>query len=155
MTVNSAAKVTSVEHMENIGFSLVFTNGCFDILHAGHVEFLEAAASHGTSLCVAINSDESVRVLKGDGRPINRLEDRMRVVAALGCVDYVIPFSTPTVAGLLRKICPRLWVKGGDYTLQSLNAIEVKAAKEAGTEIKILPLKTGYSTTLTLQKALG
>lgn len=155
MTVTSAGKITVVESMSSIGFSLVFTNGCFDILHAGHVEFLEAAASLGTSLCVAINSDESVRVLKGDHRPVNRLEDRMRVVAALGCVDYVIPFATPTVAGLLRKICPRLWVKGGDYTLKSLNAVEVRAAKEAGTEIKILSLKTGYSTTLTLQKLAG
>jgi D-beta-D-heptose 7-phosphate kinase/D-beta-D-heptose 1-phosphate adenosyltransferase len=152
MMIHTLGKITVVERLEDFGFSLVFTNGCFDILHAGHVEYLEAAASLGTSLCVAVNSDESVRVLKGPERPVNPLQDRMRVLAALACVDYVFPFEASNVAGLLRRIKPRCWVKGGDYTLETLNKAEVEAARESDTIIKLLPLKPGYSTTQTLAK---
>jgi len=132
---------------------VVLTNGCFDILHVGHVDLLERARKLGDFLVVAVNSDFSVRKLKGPTRPLNTENDRARVVAALAAVDAVVIFNQPRVTTLLAIIQPAVWVKGGDYTIDSLNQDEVKMAQAHGTEIVILPLLPGKSTTSLIQKA--
>src|SRR6201984_2992846 len=122
------------------GKTIVFTNGCFDILHAGHVRYLAAAKQLGDILVVGLNGDASVRELKGDGRPLNSQEDRAEVMAALEAVDYVIIFDEKRVDRLLRQVRPQVYAKGGDYTEGSLDAGEVEALKEIGATIRILPL---------------
>jgi rfaE bifunctional protein nucleotidyltransferase chain/domain len=129
------------------GRRLVFTNGCFDLLHVGHVRYLQAARELGDALAVALNGDVSVRALKGPDRPINREADRVEVVAALACVDYVTIFHTPRVTEILREVRPQIYAKGGDYTVESLHPEEAAALREAGSEIRILPLVPGKSTT--------
>ena len=134
------------------GRRLVFTNGCFDLLHVGHVRYLQAARALGDALVVAVNGDASVRALKGPSRPIHPEEDRAEVLAALGCVDFVVLFDTERVTELVRAIRPHLYAKGGDYTVASLNAEERAALGEVGAEIRILPLVPGKSTTGTLAR---
>ncbi|MBI2828746.1 MAG: adenylyltransferase/cytidyltransferase family protein [Acidobacteria bacterium] len=102
------------------GLSVAFANGCFDLLHVGHIRYLESAAAEGDRLIVAINDDESVRSLKGDGRPILAAADRAELVAALRCVDYVVIFSEPTVGPLLQAVKPDVHCKGTDYTLDTV-----------------------------------
>ena len=133
------------------GKTIVFTNGCFDILHAGHVRYLAAAKEFGDILVLGLNGDASVRELKGEGRPLNSQEDRAEVMAALGAVDYVIIFNEKRVDNLLREIRPRIYAKGGDYTVQSLDPDEVAALKEIGAKIEILPLVPGKSTSKLIQ----
>ncbi len=128
------------------GKTIVFTNGCFDILHAGHVRILAAAKQLGDILVVGLNGDASVRELKGEGRPLNSQEDRAEVIAALEAVDYVIIFGEKRVDNLLRQVRPRVYAKGGDYTFNSLDPAEVAALKEIGAKIEILPLVPGKST---------
>ena len=128
------------------GKTIVFTNGCFDILHAGHVRYLAAAKQLGDILVVGLNGDESVRDLKGEGRPWNSQEDRAEVLAALEAVDYVIIFSEKRADNLLRQTRPQVYAKGGDYTVNSLDPDEVVALKEIGAKIEILPLVPGRST---------
>jgi rfaE bifunctional protein nucleotidyltransferase chain/domain len=128
------------------GKSIVFTNGCFDILHAGHVRYLAAAKQLGDILVVALNGDASVRELKGDGRPLNSQEDRAEVMAALEAVDYVIIFDEKRVDNLLREVRPRIYAKGGDYTVSELDPGEMAALNEIGAQIEILPLVPGKST---------
>jgi rfaE bifunctional protein nucleotidyltransferase chain/domain len=126
--------------------TIVFTNGCFDILHAGHVRYLAAAKQLGDILVVGLNGDESVRELKGEGRPLNSQEDRAEVMAALEAVDYVIIFSEKRADHLLRQVRPRVYAKGGDYTVNSLDPDEVVALQEIGAKIEILPWVPGRST---------
>jgi rfaE bifunctional protein nucleotidyltransferase chain/domain len=126
--------------------TIVFTNGCFDILHAGHVRYLAAAKQLGDILVVGLNGDESVRELKGEGRPWNSQEDRAEVLAALEAVDYVIIFSEKRADNLLRQARPQVYAKGGDYTVNSLDPDEVVALKEIGAKIEILALVPGRST---------
>jgi rfaE bifunctional protein nucleotidyltransferase chain/domain len=126
--------------------TIVFTNGCFDILHAGHVRYLAAAKQLGDILVVGLNGDESVRDLKGEGRPWNSQEDRAEVLAALEAVDYVIIFSEKRADNLLRQTRPQVYAKGGDYTVNSLDPDEVVALKEIGAKIEILALVPGRST---------
>jgi len=133
------------------GKTIVFTNGCFDILHAGHVRYLEAAKQLGDILVVALNGDASVRELKGEGRPLNSQEDRAEVLAALGAVDYVIIFEEKRVDNLLRQVRPRVYAKGGDYTVNSLDPEEAAALREIGAKIEILPLVPGKSTSKLIQ----
>ncbi len=133
---------------------VVFTNGCFDILHSGHVEYLQAARKLGDYLIVAVNSDESVRGLKGDSRPYNNLNARMQVLAALECVDWVIPFHEETPESLIQKLSPHYLVKGGDYPDKSLIAGSEHVSKHGG-EVKIIPFKQGFSTTKLIQKILS
>jgi len=129
--------------MRATGRKLVFTNGCFDLLHVGHVRYLQQARQLGDALVVAVNGDASVCGLKGPGRPLNHEDDRAEVLAALGCVDYVTIFSEERVTGLLREIRPQVYAKGGDYTVESLNKEEASALSEIAAEIKILPLVPG------------
>jgi len=134
------------------GKKLVFTNGCFDLLHVGHVRYLQAARALGDALLVAVNGDASVRALKGPTRPINSEDDRAEVLAALECVSFVTLFHTERVTDLVRIIRPQVYAKGGDYTVESLDPGERGALLEAGTDIRILALVPGKSTTATIAK---
>src|SRR4051812_16330626 len=126
---------------------LVFTNGCFDLIHVGHVRYLAAARALGDALVVGINGDESVRALKGQNRPINNERDRSEVVAALESVDFVTVFPEMRTTTLLRQVRPQVYVKGGDYTPETLNAEEKQVLDEIGAQISIVPFEQGYSTT--------
>lgn len=134
---------------------LVFTNGCFDLLHAGHVRYLAQARALGDALVVALNSDASVAELKGPGRPIQNQDDRAEILSALRSVDAVVVFDEPRVTGLLTAIKPHVYAKGGDYTLESLNPEERAALEAIRAEIRILPLVAGRSTTRTINRLLG
>lgn len=130
---------------------LVFTNGVFDILHAGHVSYLQSASQLGDFLVVGLNTDASVRRLgKGEDRPINPLEDRAAVLAALRCVDAVVSFDENTPEALISQLKPEVHVKGGDYDAESLP--ETPIVRSYGGEVVILPLLAGRSTTTILKK---
>jgi rfaE bifunctional protein nucleotidyltransferase chain/domain len=151
--VTSAAELAGVrDRMDREGRRLVLTNGCFDILHAGHVRYLREARALGDALAVGLNSDRSVRELKGEGRPVNVESDRAEVLAALGAVDYVVVFGDKRATALLREVRPHVYAKGGDYTPESLDPEERAALETAGAEIRILPLVPGRSTTSLLEK---
>jgi rfaE bifunctional protein nucleotidyltransferase chain/domain len=132
------------------GGRVVFTNGCFDLLHPGHVSYLRAARSLGDALVVGLNSDASVGRLKGPSRPIVPEEDRAAVLGALEPVDAVIVFNEDTPVRLLRELKPAVYVKGGDYQIEDLP--EAKVAAEIGSEVKILSFEPGYSTTALIEK---
>lgn len=135
----------AVEHAKARGEKIVMTNGCFDILHAGHVSYLTQAAKLGTRLIVAVNDDQSVKRLKGAGRPVNSVDRRMAVLSGLGAVDWVVPFSEDTPQRLIANILPNMLVKGGDYTVEQIaGGSEVIAA---GGEVKVLNFEEGISTT--------
>jgi len=131
----------------------VFTNGCFDLLHVGHIRYLQAARKLGDALAVAVNGDASVRILKGPTRPVNSENDRAEVLAALGCVDYVVIFPEVRVTHLFLAVRPQIYAKGGDYTPETLNQEERAVIEEAGSQIRILPLVPGRSTTNTIAAA--
>ena len=143
------------DEMENSGRQLVFTNGCFDLLHAGHVRYLQQARQLGHALAVGLNNDDSVRGLKGEGRPLNPEDDRAEVLAVLGCVDYVVIFEGKRATNLLQAVRPHLYAKGGDYTPDSLDKDERQVLDAAGSEIRILPLVPGRSTTAVVQRMGG
>ncbi|MDX2215232.1 MAG: D-glycero-beta-D-manno-heptose 1-phosphate adenylyltransferase [Oculatellaceae cyanobacterium bins.114] len=124
---------------------IVLTNGCFDILHAGHVSYLAQAKALGDVLIVGVNVDETVRHLKGSDRPVNALPDRLAVLAALECVDYLVPFTELMPHALIRAICPAVFVKGGDYTRDTLP--EAALVEELGGQVQILPYVSDRSTT--------
>ncbi len=128
------------------GKKLVFTNGCFDLLHVGHVRYLADARAWGDVLAVGVNGDESVRTLKGANRPINSEHDRAEVLAALASVDLVTVFPDVRVTRLLATVRPDVYVKGGDYTPETLNPEERAILDEIGAEIRIIPFQPGYST---------
>lgn len=134
--------------------TVVFTNGVFDLLHRGHVEYLFAARALGDALVVGLNTDESVRRLgKGADRPINRQEDRALVLAGLACVDAVTFFGDDTPRDLVAALLPDVLVKGGDYTVETIvGAEEVRAA---GGRVEVIPLVPGRSTTAILERARG
>ncbi len=128
----------------------VFTNGCFDLLHKGHVTYLYKARKLGTHLIVAINSDSSVRLLKGPNRPINPLAARAAVIAALECVDFVTWFSEETPQKLIRQLRPQILTKGGDYRPEQIaGAVDVLSW---GGKVRILPFVEGHSTTRIIKR---
>lgn len=131
---------------------LVATNGCFDLLHAGHVRYLQAARSLGSALIVGINDDAGVTALKGPQRPLNPAEDRAEVLAALACVDAVCIFPGTRATEFLRLARPDIYAKGGDYTPQTLDPHEKAVLEAAGARIEILPLLPGRSTTALTRK---
>jgi rfaE bifunctional protein nucleotidyltransferase chain/domain len=135
------------------GKRLVLTNGCFDLLHTGHVRYLEEAHRCGDALMVAVNSDASVRELKGPTRPVNGELDRAEVLAALRCVDHVTIFPGKRVTEVIRQLKPAVYAKGGDYTPETLDSGEKSALDEVGAEIRILQLVPGRSTTAILEKS--
>ncbi len=130
---------------------LVFTNGCFDILHRGHVEVLVRARELGDRLLVGLNSDDSVRRLKGAERPLQPEADRAACLAGLECVDAVVVFGEDTPTELIAALKPDIWVKGGDYRREELS--ELKTLEAGGGRLVILPLVEGRSTTELLRKA--
>ena len=132
------------------GATIVFTNGCFDILHAGHVRYLTAAGAMGDLLVIGLNSDASVRRLEGEGRPIVSEEDRAEVLDALRAVDVVTIFDEPTAEELIRLIRPDVYVKGGDYTIDTLP--EAKIVQAAGGRVEFIPFVDGHSTTSVIEK---
>lgn len=131
----------------------MFTNGCFDLLHPGHVAYLEAAKDLGDTLIVAVNSDRSVEALKGPGRPLTPEQDRARLLAALACVDYVSVFDDDTAERLLGSLQPDIFVKGGDYAADE--PVEAETVRAFGGEVCILPFTPGYSTTDMVNRILA
>lgn len=132
------------------GKRIVFTNGCFDILHSGHINYLNRAKSLGDILIIGINTDASVKRLKGDNRPINSLEERGQILAALSCVDHIIPFDGDTPEDLIRSIRPDIYVKGGDYTHETLP--EASIVEKMGGKVEILPYLENHSTTGVIER---
>lgn len=161
---NSGGKLTDrtelaaiVSGTKSEGKTVVFTNGCFDILHVGHIRYLQAARTMGDVLVVGVNTDESVRRLKGPGRPINTARDRAEVLAALECVDYVTLFGEDTPVELIRAIRPDVDVKGGDYVIEDMPEAEVMLS--IGGRVEIVPFadtkSEAFSTSGTLQAIKG
>jgi rfaE bifunctional protein nucleotidyltransferase chain/domain len=134
------------------GKRLVVTNGCFDLLHAGHVAYLETARSHGDALLVGLNGDDSVRQLKGPDRPVNGENDRAAVLAALESVSGVCIFAERTATRFLAAAQPDIYAKGGDYTLETLDADERRAVEAGGGRVVLIPFVPGKSTTALLNK---
>lgn len=132
------------------GEKIVFTNGCFDILHAGHVRYLKQAAALGDRLIVGLNSDKSIRRLKGEERPVVGLDERMEVLSSLNCVDWVIPFEEDTPANLIENILPDYLVKGGDYIIEEIVGYQI--VTENGGSVQTLPFVPGCSTTSIIEK---
>jgi D-beta-D-heptose 7-phosphate kinase/D-beta-D-heptose 1-phosphate adenosyltransferase len=132
------------------GERVIMTNGCFDVLHAGHVAYLEEAKNLGDRLIVAVNDDASVRRLKGESRPINELEDRLLVLAGLAAVDWVVPFSNDTPAELIAEVLPDVLVKGGDYKPDDIAG--AKDVLNNGGEVRVLAFRDGYSSSRIIDK---
>jgi D-beta-D-heptose 7-phosphate kinase/D-beta-D-heptose 1-phosphate adenosyltransferase len=133
-----------------LGKKIAFTNGCFDILHAGHIASLSEAAQHGDVLIVGVNSDASVKGLKGNNRPVNDEQSRALLLASLCMVDAVTIFSEPTPKDLIMAIVPDVMVKGGDYKVEDIAG--AKELIEAGGKVVINPIVQGFSTTSLIQK---
>ena len=138
------------EILHRAGQKIVFTNGCFDILHAGHVRYLEKARSFGDCLVLGLNTDASVRGNKGSSRPINSELDRAEVVGALKSVDYVVLFGEKTAETIIAKVRPDVYVKGGDYTLETLP--EAKIVQSYGGRVEFVQMVAGRSTTNVIKK---
>ncbi|WP_047048455.1 bifunctional D-glycero-beta-D-manno-heptose-7-phosphate kinase/D-glycero-beta-D-manno-heptose 1-phosphate adenylyltransferase HldE [Vibrio mexicanus] len=151
--IAESALIEAVKQARAKGEKVVMTNGCFDILHAGHVSYLNHAAELGDRLIVAVNTDDSVKRLKGPGRPVNPTDRRMAVLAGLGAVDWVVPFSEDTPQRLISEVLPSLLVKGGDYKPE-----EIAGGKEviaAGGEVKVLNFEDGCSTSGIIEAIKG
>lgn len=148
--VNENELVELVREAQKNGEKVVMTNGCFDILHAGHCQYLRQASELGDRLIVAVNDDSSVSRLKGPTRPINNLQGRMDVLASLAAVDWVVDFSEDTPQRLIARVLPDILVKGGDYRPEEIAGGQEVVA--AGGEVKILSFKDGCSTTSVIKK---
>jgi D-beta-D-heptose 7-phosphate kinase/D-beta-D-heptose 1-phosphate adenosyltransferase len=151
--VSRAELVSFVREAQARGERVLMTNGCFDILHAGHVAYLEEAKSLGDRLVVAVNDDQSVRRLKGPGRPVTPLADRMAVLAGLAAVDWVVPFSGATPRELICEVLPDVLVKGGDYAVEDIEGGDCVRAH--GGEVRVLKFHAGRSTTAVLEAIRG
>ncbi len=134
------------------GQRVVWTNGCFDILHAGHVTYLDEASRLGDILVVGVNGDASVRAVKGEGRPVNPEADRALVLAALASVDYVLIFPETDTVPILERLRPDVYAKGGDYTIETINQDERRCVEGLGGEIVLLSGVVGKSTTGVIRK---
>ena len=139
-----------VASYRNAGHKIVFTNGCFDILHAGHVSYLNRAKALGDILIIGVNSDDSIRRIKGANRPINPLQDRIQVLGGLGCVDYLVAFDENTPIDLIRLVQPDVYVKGGDYTKETLP--EAPVVEQYGGIVELLPFVENRSTTRIIER---
>ncbi len=144
--------VARAKQLRRAGRRLVFTNGCFDLFHPGHISHLQQARDLGEALFVAINSDRSARELKGPDRPVYNEGQRALVLSALECVDAVIIFDELNAVSLIEKLHPDVYVKGGDYTLDTLNQEERKVLDRLGTEVHILPQIEDFSTTNVIKR---
>ncbi|MDH5614045.1 MAG: D-glycero-beta-D-manno-heptose 1-phosphate adenylyltransferase, partial [Gammaproteobacteria bacterium] len=142
--VNEEQLMLALHDAHAHGEKIIMTNGCFDILHAGHVAYLEQARKLGDRLIVAVNDDASVKRLKGNGRPVNSVERRMAVLAGLKCVDWVVPFIEDTPERLICAVKPSVLAKGGDYKPEQIAGYE--CVTKNGGEVKVLEYMQGYST---------
>jgi len=154
----SAKKILSPEHaarwvrsFQKSGKKVVFTNGCFDLIHSGHVSYLEQARNLGDALIIALNTDASVKRLKGQDRPIVSLKDRAKVIASLACVDVVTWFTADTPEKLIKKLLPKVLVKGGDWPIEKILGADIVIAH--GGEVKSLGYIEGRSTTKLIHRA--
>jgi len=150
-TLSDARK--EIEVLKALGKKIIFTNGCFDILHIGHARYLQEARNLGDHLIVAVNSDRSVRAIKGSGRPVMNEEERAEMLAALGCVDSVIIFNEDTPLQVIEFLMPDLLVKGGDWKPEDIVGSDAVIA--AGGEVKSIPFVEGSSTTGIIKKIEG
>ncbi len=141
--------VAAAKHEKQL---IVWTNGCFDLLHAGHVEYLERAAQLGDVLVVGLNSDKSVRMTKGEGRPIIPEDQRARLLAALACVDYVVLYDQPSPLELICELKPDVYAKGSDYDIDTINQQERKLMESIGGRIELLAGVPGVSTTKIIER---
>jgi D-beta-D-heptose 7-phosphate kinase/D-beta-D-heptose 1-phosphate adenosyltransferase len=151
--VGREALVAAVRGLQRAGKKVVFTNGCFDLLHVGHVRYLQEARALGDALVVGVNSDASVRGLKGPGRPLTPARDRAEVLAALACVDYVTVFPGATPQRLIAAVQPDVLVKGGDWPVEKIVGREVVEAR--GGRVLSIPFVKGRSTTATIERIRG
>ena len=142
--------IPQIEKLKKQGKKIVTTNGCFDLLHRGHAFYLQEAKKLGDVLIVGINSDESVRKLKGSGRPLNQAKDRAFLISQLKSVDFAFIFDEDLPNEFLKKIAPHIHVKGGDYQVEALP--EYKLLNSIGAKVVTIPFVEGYSTTSTLEK---
>jgi len=138
--------------MRRHGNKVCASNGCFDLLHVGHIEYLHESAKYGDVLIIGCNGDESVRQLKGDGRPIQKEQDRATILCALECVDFVSIFREKEAVDFLKAVQPDFYIKGGDYTLESMNPKEREAVTKNGGKIIIAPLSNGKSSSSLIDK---
>lgn len=150
MVIDRAEIAAVCDGLRSAGKKVIFTNGCFDILHAGHVRYLTAAKQMGDCLVVGVNTDRSVRELKGESRPINAEQDRAEVLAALRAVDYVVLFDELTAESIIGVVRPAVYVKGGDYTPETLP--EAKAVQAYGGAVAFVPLLAGRSSTKAIRQ---
>ncbi|MBS1952105.1 MAG: D-glycero-beta-D-manno-heptose 1-phosphate adenylyltransferase [Cytophagales bacterium] len=141
---------TQVKAWQNAGLKVVFTNGCFDLLHLGHVDYLEKARSMGDKLVLGLNSDNSVSRFKGPERPLQDQQSRARVLAALQFVDLVVLFDEDTPLNLISQLLPNILVKGSDYLAENIVGADV--VKKNGGEVKTIDFVPGYSTTRIVEK---
>jgi len=139
-----------IKNLKNHKKKIIFTNGCFDLVHPGHIHYLKKAKTFGDILIVAINSDKSIKKLKGINRPIISWKDRAEIIAALESVDYVIKMDEDTPKNLIKKIKPHIHVKGGDYKRKELP--EYQTVVNLGGKVKIIPVLKGYSTSNIISK---
>ncbi len=139
-----------IAELKSMGKKVVFSNGCFDILHAGHVDYLEKAREKGDFLVVALNTDASVRRIKGDDRPVNNQDSRARVLAGLGCINMVILFDENTPYDLIKMINPDILVKGKDYDLSNIVGADI--VLQNGGKVETIELTEGLSTTSVIDK---
>jgi phosphoheptose isomerase len=147
---NEAEALERLRAARATGERVVMTNGCFDILHPGHIAYLEQARALGDRLLVAVNDDDSVRRLKGEGRPVNPLAHRLHMLAALGCVDWVVPFAEDTPERLICALLPDVLVKGGDYRPEEIAGGD--CVRRAGGEVRVLGFVDGHSTTTLIER---
>ena len=142
--------VETCKEIRQSGKKIIFTNGCFDILHVGHVRYLTTAKSFGDILIVGLNTDESVKILKGESRPINNEKDRAEVLLGLKAVDYVVMFGERTAENLVSEIRPDIYVKGADYTVDKIP--EAKIVQSYGGRVELVQFVAGHSTTNIIQQ---
>ncbi len=142
----------TVQQVRHFGGNICFTNGCFDLLHAGHVKYLQQAAACADRFILALNSDDSIRTIKGAGRPVLQQRDRLEVLAGLECVDYITIFDSEDVIPLLEVLRPEVYVKGGDYTIDTINQVERRFLEGYGAQIVLLPGVEGASTSEILRR---
>ncbi len=145
--------IAEVTKIKSMGKTVVMTNGCFDILHPGHIEYLERARALGDVLVVALNSDRSVRHLKGESRPVNTISTRARMLSALSCVDMVTEFDDETPEALIASVLPSILIKGGDYTIDQIAG--AKQVRAAGGQVLVLDFIEGHSTSQLIEKIKG
>ena len=139
-----------IDRIHHAGKTVVTTNGCFDILHVGHVRYLEKTKTFGDYLIVLLNSDKSVKSIKGPSRPVNNEMDRAEILSALRCVDYVVLFDEDSPRNLLDEMKPDVYTKGADYTIETLPEADIM--KKNGTRVEFIDFVEGKSTTKTIEK---